>query len=71
MGADLLCSQSTLHPRATGHPEQKRASRVRRACARLPGDRTVLRHNHIAEAVRVVWGTPQRWRKSIEGCRMV
>jgi hypothetical protein len=37
----------------------------------FPGDRTVLRHNHIAESGQGVWGTPQRWRKSTEGCRMV
>ena len=35
-----------------------------------PRDRTVLRHKPQRRSGQGVWGTPQRWRKSTEGCRM-
>ena len=35
-----------------------------------PGDRTVLRHKPHRRSGQGVWVTPQRWRKSTEGCRM-
>ena len=47
-------------------PAEASTGRVRR----YPGDRTVLRHKPHRRSGQGVWGTPQRWRKSTEGCRM-
>ena len=36
----------------------------------LEGDPERLRHKPHRRSGQGVWGTPQRWRKSTEGCRM-